>query len=305
MTHLFTTIPNRIRARLVGGCAVALLVLVAGQPAVGQGGLSVTREARAVAPGEMVVLTVRGVAAATTTLEVRAFGRAAPAIAGVEPGVWYVLVGIDLDTKPGRADVSVTARGGDTRQSVVHTLTVAPKTFGVRKLTVDPKFVTPPASAQARIDREQQRLAELIAVVDPQRYWHGPFSKPVDGAPANNFGQRSVFNGQSRGSHRGADFSSPKGAPIRAPGGGRIVLVDDLYYSGNTVLIDHGLGLFSLLAHLSRTDVRVGDLVPAGAVVGAVGATGRVTGPHLHWTLRFGSAVVDPMSLLALKGLPN
>jgi murein DD-endopeptidase MepM/ murein hydrolase activator NlpD len=216
-----------------------------------------------------------------------------------------VLAGIDLDTAPGTYDIAIVVRLNQRRQSVVHRIAVSARRFGVRRLTVDPRFVTPPASALGRIEREQKRLAEVLAVVSPERLWRGTFVAPVDGARASNFGQRSVFNGQPRGSHRGTDFASPSGTPVRAPGRGRVIIAEDLYYSGNTVLIDHGLGLFSLLAHLARIDVAVGDLVDQGASVGLVGATGRVTGPHLHWTLRFESAAVDPLSLLALKGMPQ
>jgi murein DD-endopeptidase MepM/ murein hydrolase activator NlpD len=124
--------------------------------------------------------------------------------------------------------------------------------------------------------------------------------------PANSaFGTRSVFNGKSRNAHSGADFLSPAGTPIHAPNSGRIVVARPLYFSGNTVIIDHGLGLFSMLAHLSVIDVREGDRVSTGQVVGKVGATGRVTGPHLHWTVRAADARVDPLSLLALLGKTN
>jgi murein DD-endopeptidase MepM/ murein hydrolase activator NlpD len=106
----------------------------------------------------------------------------------------------------------------------------------------------------------------------------------------------------TRNPHSGADFPSPAGTPIAAPSAGRVVLARDLYFSGNTVILDHGLGLFSLLAHMSVVDVREGDLVPSGKVVGNVGATGRVTGPHLHWAVRLNGARVDPMAVLALLG---
>jgi murein DD-endopeptidase MepM/ murein hydrolase activator NlpD len=111
-----------------------------------------------------------------------------------------------------------------------------------------------------------------------------------------------VFNGEPRSPHSGADFLSGTGTPIKAPNSGRIVAARELYFSGNTVIIDHGLGLFSMLAHLSQLDVREGDLVSAGQIVGLVGATGRVTGPHLHWALRVSGARIDPVSALALLG---
>jgi murein DD-endopeptidase MepM/ murein hydrolase activator NlpD len=265
---------------------------------------TVTHEARAVAPGEIMLLTVTA-ADPVRAVDVLAFGHAAPAFPGQTAETWNALVGLDLDAAPGPHDIAIVVQTSRGRQSLTHRIVVSAKQFGVRRLTVDPRFVTPPDSALGRIEREQKRLAELLALVAPERWWRGRFVAPVDGAPASNFGQRSIFNGQPRGSHRGADFASPSGAPVRAPGRGRVILADDLYYSGNTVIVDHGLGLFSLLAHLSRIDVRAGDVVEQGAIVGTVGATGRVTGPHLHWTLRLGSAVLDPLSLLAIKEMPR
>ena len=114
-----------------------------------------------------------------------------------------------------------------------------------------------------------------------------------------------MFNGEPRQPHGGADFPSPTGTPIAAPGGGRVVLVRDLYFTGQTVVLDHGLGLYSLFAHLSAVDVHVGDVVEAGARIGLVGATGRVTGPHLHWAIRLNGARVDPLSLLDALAPPH
>jgi murein DD-endopeptidase MepM/ murein hydrolase activator NlpD len=116
------------------------------------------------------------------------------------------------------------------------------------------------------------------------------------------FGTRSIFNGEPRSPHSGADFLSPAGTPVHAPNAGRVLVAENLYFTGNTVVVDHGLGLLSLFAHLSRMDVEAGEMVTTGQVLGAVGSTGRVTGPHLHWTLRAGGARVDPLSLLALLG---
>ena len=112
-------------------------------------------------------------------------------------------------------------------------------------------------------------------------------------------GSRTILNGQPRSPHSGADFNSPAGTPIKAPNAGRVVLAGDRYFTGNTVMIDHGLTMFSLFAHLSEIDVHAGDSVKAGDVVGKVGSTGRVTGPHLHWSVRLNGARVDPLSLLA------
>jgi murein DD-endopeptidase MepM/ murein hydrolase activator NlpD len=124
----------------------------------------------------------------------------------------------------------------------------------------------------------------------------------VPQAANSRFGSRSIYNGQPRSPHGGADFLSPAGTPIKAPNAGHVAIARDLYYTGNTVVIDHGLGLFSVLAHLSAIDVHEGDTIVAGQIVGKVGATGRVTGAHLHWGIRLAGARVDPLSLLALAG---
>jgi len=179
---------------------------------------------------------------------------------------------------------------------------VAPKKFPTRQLTVDPAFVTPPAEAQVRIKADAERLTRVWASSSPMRLWSGQFVRPVTASANSAFGSRSVFNGEPRNPHGGADFSSPAGTPVRSPNAGRIVVAADLYFTGGTVVIDHGLGLFSLFAHLQSIDVREGDTVVTGQFVGNVGATGRVTGPHLHWTVRVNEARVDPMSLLAVLG---
>jgi murein DD-endopeptidase MepM/ murein hydrolase activator NlpD len=141
-------------------------------------------------------------------------------------------------------------------------------------------------------------LDQLWKASAPSRLWDGGWVRPVPDPANSAFGKRSVFNGQPRSPHSGADFMSAAGTPVTAPNAGRIVLAGARYFAGDTVVIDHGLGVFSLFAHLSAIDVRVGDTVKGGDVIGRVGATGRVTGPHLHWAVRVNGARVDPLSLL-------
>jgi murein DD-endopeptidase MepM/ murein hydrolase activator NlpD len=268
-------------------------------PSRGSSSVSVSVSARAVQPGELVLLKIK-TPANTPSVRVRGMGREYPAF--IESSMeWGALVGIDLDVKPGRYDLSVVAGEAATDQAT-YRLVVLPKKFATRQLTVDPAFVNPPAEAQARIRADAERLNRVWASSSAMRLWSGKFVRPVT-APANSaFGSRSVFNGESRNPHGGADFSSLAGTPVRSPNAGRIVVAADLYFTGNTVVIDHGLGLFSLFAHLQSIDVREGDTVVTGQFVGDVGATGRVTGPHLHWTVRVNDARVDPMSLLAVLG---
>jgi len=142
-------------------------------------------------------------------------------------------------------------------------------------------------------------LPAAAPVAASPRHWSGGFRTPLSVRPNSNFGTRSVFNGQPRNPHAGVDFAAPAGTPVAAPNGGIVALAESLYFTGNTVILDHGLGLYSLYAHLSRLDVVPGRSVAAGDIVGLLGATGRVTGPHLHWAIRLNGARVDPLSLVA------
>lgn len=217
----------------------------------------------------------------------------------VVPDTWGMLLGIDLDVLSGLYPVvveAVTGSGLVVKES--ESVQIEPKEFPTRTLTVDPKFVTPPARVQARIEREAAMLRALFAQETPAASWPAPFVVPIDGVMVSGFGVRSVYNGEPRSPHGGADFASPTGTPVRAPSNGRVVLTGSLYYTGRTLVIDHGHGLYSLFAHLSRIRVAKDRRVRRGEVVGNVGATGRVTGPHLHWTVRLHGARVDPLSLV-------
>jgi murein DD-endopeptidase MepM/ murein hydrolase activator NlpD len=258
--------------------------------------LTITTRSRAVAPGEIVIVTIASKTAVPKP-KVHVFERDVAPFA-VDERTWRVLVGIDIDAALGKHVLTVEAGA----ERATHTLVVAPKTFPTRRLTVDEAFVNPPESVLARIDSESKLVAATWEASAPDRLWDGPFVRPVPQAANSAFGTRSIFNGQRRSPHGGADFPSPAGTPVGAPNAGKVVLVRNLYYSGNTVIIDHGLGVLSYFAHLSETTVAEGDTVAAGVVVGKVGATGRVTGPHLHWTLRVSGARVDPLALLTLLG---
>jgi murein DD-endopeptidase MepM/ murein hydrolase activator NlpD len=200
---------------------------------------------------------------------------------------WKDLIGIDLARKPGTYRMSSGAA-----------LQVLPKQFPVRRLTVAPSFVTPPPEALPQIAADNKKTSAIWAVVTPRK-WVNPFLLPVTETPTSSFGTRSFFNGQPRSPHTGTDFLSPSGTSIHAANRGVVVLAEPLYFTGNTVIIDYGDGLYSLFAHMSEIRAHVGDTVEPETVVGLVGATGRVTGPHLHWGVRLQGANVDPLSLVA------
>ncbi len=262
--------------------------------------LTVTTKARSVRPGELVVLTVVG-RKSLSNVRARAFDRDWPAFA-VDARRWRVLIGIDLDVAPRTYTVDIVGTDQGSELNATHRLVVTPRQFRTRKLTVDPAFVNPPPDAVERINREAAELNELWLHSETAKLWTDAFVRPVPDEANSAFGTRSILNGEARSPHSGADFNSPTGTPIKAPNGGRVVLAGDRYFTGNTVMIDHGLTLFSLFAHLSEIDVKAGDTVAAGDVIGKVGATGRVTGPHLHWSVRINGARIDPLSLLSAMG---
>jgi murein DD-endopeptidase MepM/ murein hydrolase activator NlpD len=274
--------------------------------------IQISARSRTLRPGELVVLSI-AVPVPTGHVRVRAFGHDVAAYAEGDRE-WRAIVGIDLDVKPGTysvtadADTPISERPGQAGDGPLHAayaLVVTPRAFRTRRLTVNDAFVTPPESERDRIEREAKLLDAVWKSPGGERLWRQPFVRPVPQEANSAFGTRSVFNGRPRNAHGGADFLSPAGTPVQAPNAGRVAVARGLYFSGNTVVIDHGLGLFSLLAHLSAIDVQEGDRVPAGHIVGRVGATGRVTGPHLHWAVRASGARVDPLSLLALLGTPT
>ena len=280
---------------------LALLAVVAGAVAT-QPSLGVRAEivSRASNPGEALRLDI-ATTGAPSTVAIRGFDRVAPAVPLGE-GRFFGLLGIDLDVPPGPHHITVTARAGQDAHVYELIVEVEEKSFPTRQLRVAPRFVNPPPAAGRRIARERAALGKLFRTLTPKPLWHGPFRRPIESTVISGFGVRSVFNGQPRAPHGGADFASPSGTPVGAPGGGRVLLAAPLYFTGQTVVVDHGLGLISLFAHLSRIDVDVGDEVDAGEQLGLVGATGRVTGPHLHWTVRLNGARVDPLSVIGVLG---
>jgi murein DD-endopeptidase MepM/ murein hydrolase activator NlpD len=262
--------------------------------------LTVDVRSRAVKPGEVLDITVRA-ALPLTTLAVTLGDRPVP-VWRDSPTTWRALAGLDVEQAPGPIELKAggaPANAPPLARTV--TLRVEPAAFVERTLTVAPRFVNPPASALPRIEREAKRLHAIYGTVSTDRT-PGTFVAPVPHRRSSPFGARSIFNGVPRERHGGLDFASPAGAVIRAPAAGKVILVAPLYFTGNTVVIDHGRGLYSVLAHMRRTLVRPDQVVAQGARLGTVGMTGRATGPHLHWTVRLGGTRIDPASVLDVLG---
>jgi murein DD-endopeptidase MepM/ murein hydrolase activator NlpD len=221
---------------------------------------------------------------------------------GSDEKVRRALLGIDLEQPAGKYDLTLNAQTESGEQvSCSAVVSVRAGTFAVEKLRVGQQFVEPSPKDLERAKNEQQRLKELFAQVTPERLWQGSFRVPVSGArAAKNFGRRRILNGEPRTPHSGEDFPAVAGTPVHAAQRGRVVLAEELFFSGNTVVLDHGLGLYTFYGHLESISVKVGDVVKAGGLLGRVGATGRATGPHLHWGVDLNGARVNPLQLVAL-----
>ncbi len=291
---------------LAAAIAVALQVVGAagaqkptrGATASSDSPLQISHRARAMSPGEVVLVDVRAVA----LRDVQAQWLSQTVLFyQIEPGGWQGLAPIDVAAAAGRQTLSVRARTSDGRTlERAYPITIAARTFPARRITVEPKFVDPPADELARIEAERKAVEAIFAKPTGERFWSQPFVVPVPGTATSSFGRRTILNGAPRGQHTGTDFQAATGTPVVAPNRGRIALAADQYFPGRTIIIDHGLGVYSYLAHLSEFAVLEGAIVERGQRIALSGATGRVTGPHLHWTMRFGSARVDPLSLIAV-----
>ncbi len=179
-------------------------------------------------------------------------------------------------------------------------IAVTPRDWAVEHVNgVPPKTVNPPPEIAARIQREQALVTAARERDDERTDFALPFQWPVQGRISGRFGNARVYNGQPGAGHSGMDIAAPDGTPVRAPAGGVVTFASpDLYLTGGTVLLDHGHGVSSNFLHLSRIDVKVGDRIEPGQVIGAVGATGRATGPHLHWGMNWFDTRIDPLLVL-------
>lgn len=209
---------------------------------------------------------------------------------------WHALVGLPLALDPGEHRIQVADGSGD---KLPIAFTVQPKEYEAQYITLKNKRqVNPNPDDLKRIRQESKRISAALEAFHPADSVQLDFVWPVDGELSSPFGLRRFFNEQPRKPHSGLDIAAPEGTPIRAPAGGEITEVGDYFFNGNTVFIDHGQGLVTMYCHLHRIDVQVGERVTQGQIIGTVGMTGRVTGPHLHWGVSLNDARVDPLLFL-------
>lgn len=167
-------------------------------------------------------------------------------------------------------------------------------------LKVDKKYDNLSKKDLARYRRDQAEVGAAYGLITPKKLWDGKFILPINSPVTSVYGSKRMFNGQLKSSHQGTDLKASVGTPIVAPGGGKVVLAKDLLFSGNTVILEHGLGLFTVYMHLSKFKVKVGQEVKSGDLLGLSGKTGRVTGPHLHWGAVIHRAKIDPLDLMKM-----
>ena len=269
------------------GLAAAAVCL--GLPARAQQAGFISRKLNVPVPGGVAVL---GLGNAERAPEVSYLGRRV-LVVREEGRQWIAVVGIPLSVKPGEQQVEVSDAQGKRALS----FKVGSKEYKAQHITLkNPRQVNPDPDDMKRIEREQAEQAGANrgyrAGVTPSNLL---LDRPVSGGRLSSpFGLRRFFNGEERNPHSGLDFAVPAGTPIKAPAAGVVVLVGDYFFNGKTVFLDHGQGFVSMFCHMSAIDVKVGDEVPRGGLVGKVGATGRATGPHLHWNVSLNDARVDP-----------
>ncbi len=225
-----------------------------------------------------------------------AFAGEVPLLVLGDPIDWTALVGIALSAETGPASISIRAPDGTPRQLAYQ---VAAKRYSEQQLKVSPRTVDLSPEDLARHERERAQQQVVMATFSQPLPAALRMAVPVPGRRSSSFGLRRVFNGQARSPHSGMDIAAPTGTPVGAPLPGRVLDTGDYFFNGQTVWLDHGGGLLSMVCHLSAINVQVGDMLATGQRLGAVGATGRATGPHLHWGVMLNRAMVDPALFLA------
>ncbi len=233
------------------------------------------------------------------TVSVDWLGRSTEVTMAKRGGVFQgqLLLGAGLGIKPGVQKIVVEAIRPNRRELVLGKIEVTTSEFPEQRLSLPPSMVTPSKQNLARIRREQAMIKAAMDTVTPRKYWYFPFERPVPGEVTSAFGLRRILNGQPRSPHRGIDFDAALGDEVHCASQGKVILTGDFYFNGKSVFVDHGQGVITMYFHLSRIDVAVNRPVERGQRLGLAGATGRATGPHLHFGMNILGQSVDPMPL--------
>ena len=215
-------------------------------------------------------------------------------------GIYCGLIGISLSAAPENAVVQLEWTDSRGHRAADIPLRILEGKYKKEALKVDSRHVTPSKKNLQRIRREKKEIQRIYASSSETRRWFGSFKRPLASDTTSSYGTRRLFNGQHRSYHRGTDFRANIGTPVYASNSGIVRLARNLFYSGNIVIIDHGMGVFTNYAHLSKVQVVAGQLIESGHQIGLSGASGRVSGPHLHWGVKVSGVYVDPLQFLAV-----
>ncbi len=218
------------------------------------------------------------------------------------PHEYEALIGVDLAEPPGIYPVTLTDPQGVALRPVrSYRIKVLPQKFGTQELNLPRETVDLDPPTLARVEKEQAEVAALLDKITEEKLWESGFLIPTEGKIAGTFGLKRILNGQPRSPHSGEDIDAPLGAEVHASNTGKVILDADLFFSGKSIILDHGWGVYTMYFHLSEIGVHPGEVVRKGQLIGRVGASGRATGPHLHWGLRLSGARVNPFSVTRLS----
>ncbi len=280
--------------------AVCAIGLIFGTAWAGQPASFVVSKPAAIFQGEIAELEVSG--AELTAVEGR-FGKEKIPFYLNDRGNFTALLGIDLEAKPGPAKIHLksAARTGASRETQI-VLPIKAKTFPQEDFSVAPEFDRLTPEVLERVRREQEQFGRAFSISAPARLWEKPFMMPVAMEVSSPFGYRRMINGTPRAPHTGVDLRAPMGTEVAAANNGRVALLGDFFFTGKTVVLDHGGGLYTLYFHFSDFKVEEGAEVHKGDMIGLSGMSGRVTGPHLHWSARLNRARIDPFEVIEKSG---
>ena len=212
---------------------------------------------------------------------------------------WRGFLAADLNLKSGRYKALVTVSPLGYKKQL--DIEVVDKDYGVRNLTLPEAMVTLDEETLKRVSKESDIINGLWRLPASAAVWSGSFLRPIEGEVVGAFGTGSIINNQPRSPHTGVDLKGEEGTPIKAVNDGKVILICDHFFTGKSIFLDHGTDIISMYFHLQEIDVKEGDMVRRGQIIGLVGSTGRVTGPHLHWGMRINGARINPLSLIDLS----
>ncbi|HJX33923.1 MAG TPA: M23 family metallopeptidase [Desulfatiglandales bacterium] len=250
-----------------------------------------------ISKGDLILIRIK--AEKGEKVRVKWHGKEIPLIPNQDATSWQGFLAADMDAESGHYKAAVTVSPSGYKKQL--DIEVVDKDYGVRNLTLPEAMVTLDEETLKRVRRESDIINGLWKAPVSAAVWSGFFIRPIEGDVVGPFGTRSIINNQPRSPHTGVDIKGEEGAPVKAINDGKVILICDHFFTGRSLFLDHGAGIISMYFHLREIDVKEGDMVRRGQIIGLIGSTGRATGPHLHWGIRINGARINPLSLVDLS----